>query len=554
MHGERPRDVVVRLVRRLGRELLRLEQVDGVVAVGLVEEDDEVALRERSLLHGHRLGQPRDLDPVPSQDLDHLRDAARIALALRDHEGEGTALHALLPGVVALAVEVAEHVLRVLRRPVEDREAAGLHVVRVVAERPEELLVRRPGPVPLAVRHGRVDVAVFRRAQRPLDGLRRAVAERLVSAAHRVVVGRDGVEVVEPPRLAEAPGPDARHAERRQALDLVERGLEPLGDRDRIEVHVVRAGAVPRVEQRDRLVEVVHGRRVVVVEHPVDGLRQLQGLLVRVAVVVVEDVEAPVRRRSLGQVLPVGLALEVAVEPVDGLVPAVGLRDRVDENDQVLADVADHRLLGDGEPVGELHHHLRAAGLGRVEPRVEVVDRPRRRDDLLGRLRARDPGVGEGRRRGLEPVEVPDPLLVGDRHEQDLAALFRLPDHLDTHAGRRLRERPEVAVDLGRAGELPFGSGHVAEKLRRRRHGRRGGDVRHPGAQEARLGRELRDRLGRARLGHVRRGIRRVRRGTDEESEADERDPPQESDHRAPPHPAERGPTPRNRKPKPRVI
>ena len=64
----------------------------------------------------------------------------------------------------------------------------------------------------------------------------------------------------------------------------------------------------------------------------------------RVAVVVVEDVVAPVRRRHLGQVLVVGLALEVAVEPVDHLVAAVGLGDGVDEDDDVLADLLDHRL------------------------------------------------------------------------------------------------------------------------------------------------------------------------------------------------------------------
>ena len=421
---------------------------------------------------------------MAAKDLDHLRHAPRVALVLRDDEGVGIALHALLPGVVALAVEVAQDVLRVLRRPVEDREAAGLHVVRVVAQRPHELLLRRPGAVPLAVRHGLVHVLV-RRAQRALDGLRRVVAEGLVAAAERVVVGGDRVEEVQAPGLAVAPRPDAGHAERRQRLHLVERGLEPLVDRDRIEVDVVRPRAVPGVQQRDRLVQVVHDLRVVLVEHPVHGLRDLQRLLVRVAVVVVEDVVAPVRRRHLRQVLVVRLALEVAVEPVDHLVAAVGLGDRVDEHDHVLADLLDHGLVRDRQPVGELHDHLGAAGLRRVEAGVEVVDRPRRRDDLLGLLGRGPARVGERGGRLLQAVEVGDPLLVGDRDEQDLAPLLRLPDDLDPDAGRGLRELAEVAVDLRRSRELSRGPGDVAEVLRRRRHGGRGRHVGDPGIAEA---------------------------------------------------------------------
>ena len=103
-----------------------------------------------------------------------------------------------------------------------------------------------------------------------------------------------------------------------------------------------------------------------------------------------------------------------------------------------------------------------------------------------------------------------DALLVRDRDEQDLASLLRLPDHADLDARRGLRELAEVAVDLRRPRQLARGPGDVAEVLRRRRHGRRGGHVGDPGISEALLGRELRDRLDRARLRHVR--ARRVRR------------------------------------------
>ena len=522
MHRQRPRHVVVRLVGRFARELLRLEQVHRVVAIGLVEPDDEAPLLERPLLHGDRGVEPRDLDAVAAQDLDHLRHAPRVALVLRDDERVRVALDALLPRVVALAVEVAQDLLRVLRRPVQDREAPGLHVVRVVAQRPHELLVRRPGAVPLAIRHRPVHVLV-RRAQRALDRLGRVVAERLVAAPERVVVGRDRVEVVEAPRLAEAPRPDAGHPERRQGVHLVKRGLQPLVDRDRIEVHVVRPRAVPRVQQRDRLVQIVNGRGVVLVEHGVHGLRELERLLVRVAVVVVEHVVAPVGGRHLGQVLVVRLALQKAVVPVDRLVAAVGLGHGVDEDDHVLADGLDHGLVRHGEPVGQLHDHLGAAGLRRVEARVEVVDRARRGDDLFRLLGRRPARVRQQRGGGLEAVEVGDPVLVGDRDEQDLAPLLRLPDHAHLHARGGLRELPEVAVDLRGPRQLARGPGDVAQVLRRRRHGRRGRNVGDPRISEALLGRELRDRFDRSGLRHVGR-VRSVgrggERGREEECEA----------------------------------
>ena len=190
------------------------------------------------------------------------------------------------------------------------------------------------------------------------------------------MVRRDRVEVVQAPRFRVAPRPDARHSEGRQGLDLVERHLEPLVDRDGVEVGVVGTRSVPGEHQRNRFVEVVDRDRVILVEHARHGLRQLERLLMGVAVVVVEHVVAPVRRRHLGQVFVVGLSLEVPVEPVRRLVPPVGLRDGIDENDHVLADPIDHRLVRDREAVGELHDHLGAARLGRVEAGVEVIDRP----------------------------------------------------------------------------------------------------------------------------------------------------------------------------------
>ena len=325
--------------------------------------------------------------------------------------------------------------------------------------------------------------------------------------------------------LAEVPGPHSGHPHRRQRRDLVQAHLHELAGDDRIEVRVVRAGAVPGLQQGYRLVQVVHHGRVVVEEHGVHGPRHRERLLVRVAVDVHVDVAVPVGRGHARQRVEIRLPLEVTVEPVGDLVAAVRLGDRVDEHQHPLAYAADHRLLRDGDPVGELHAHLAAAGLVGVQAAVEVVDRPRRGDDRLGLLGAGAARVGEGGRRPLEPRQIADTGLVRDRDQDDVASLLRPADRLDMHAGGRRRQRPYVRLDRPGVRQLPGGADQVAEPLRGGRDGVRRGHVRHPRAQEARLRREAGDPLHRARLGGVRVGGARGsrRRGGAGEGQGEDR-------------------------------
>jgi hypothetical protein len=168
------------------------------------------------------------------------------------------------------------------------------------------------------------------------------------------------------PALAEAPRPNARHAESRHRAHFVKRHLEELAEQNRIEVSVPWTGAVPRLQQRDRFVQIVHHRRVIFVEHSMDRACELQRFLMRVAVVIVIDVVAPVGRRQRRQGFPVGSAFQVAIEPVDCLVAAVWFRDWVDQDDQVAPDILDQWLFGDGETIRQLHDHFRATGFGRM--------------------------------------------------------------------------------------------------------------------------------------------------------------------------------------------
>jgi hypothetical protein len=87
-------------------------------------------------------------------------------------------------------------------------------------------------------------------------------------------------------------------------------------------------------------------------------LRQAEADADAVTVVVVLHVLAPVdhRRRRLPGLL--------RAEVVDLLLAAVDLARRREHDDHVVANRLDERRLLDRKPVGQLHQHLRTAGLG----------------------------------------------------------------------------------------------------------------------------------------------------------------------------------------------
>ena len=323
--------------------------------------------------------------------------------------------------------------------------------------------------------------------------------------------------------LAELPGPHPGQAQGGQRAHLVEAQLEELAVGDGVDVRVVGAGAVPGEQEGNGLVQVVHDRRVVLVEHAVHGPGGLVHLLVGVAVDVHERVLRPVGRRLSGQAVEVGLALQEAVEPLHHAVAPVGVRDGVDEHHDLLADGPDHRPLRHGQAVRQLQHGLGAARLVGVQDRVQVVDGPRGGDDRLGFLGARAARIGEGCGLRLQPVEIADAGLVGDGDHQDLAAFFALADGEDAHSGRGVGEGAAVGVGLRRVHELARRPGDATQEAQGRGHDGRRGQVRHPGREEARLGGGLADGLDGAGLGGVgsdvvagrRRGHDQAERGHD---------------------------------------
>ena len=178
---------------------------------------------------------------------------------------------------------------------------------------------------------------------------------------------------------------DPGHPEAGHGFDLVKAQRQEFAEGDGIDVGIVGSGAVPGHQQRHAFVQIVHDHGVPFEEHAADGLGGLVRQLVRIAVDVHERVLGPVRRRLPRQRVPVRPALEIPVEPFDLLVAAVGIGYRIDEHHHVLADPANHGLLGNGQPISEFQHRLGGAGFVRMQRCVEIINRPGLRDQPLRR-------------------------------------------------------------------------------------------------------------------------------------------------------------------------
>ena len=159
-------------------------------------------------------------------------------------------------------------------------------------------------------------------------------------------------------------------------MDFMKAELEEFRIGDGIDVWVVRPGTVPGHHEGRAFVKIVDNGGMPFVKHAVNGLGGFVSLLMGVTIYVDEGVFGPVRRRLARQSGPIGLTLEVAIEPLHHFVATIGIRNGIDENDELFADVADVRLVGDGESIGEFEHSFCGTGFIGMQASVEVVDRP----------------------------------------------------------------------------------------------------------------------------------------------------------------------------------
>ncbi len=420
-----------------------------------------------------------DFGPFTADEI-HQLGGLHAAPLLRGHDvGIGRFRLAALDRVLVLQIVVLEERLLVLRHRVHrDQERALLHV-DVVARTPDHVGRGRIRAVPLA--------ALLHR-QRAVD--RAAVALRLVEPADRVVGHADPEHVVRHPAVVVVVGPHARHAALGQLHDLGLREQPPLVDLDRIDDGVVGPGPGGRVEQRHRFVQIVPDLRVPLEERLQHHLREAQADADAVAVVVVLDVLAPVDHRRRRQ--PLLLRDEI----VDLLLASVHLARRREHEDDVVADRLDERRLLDRQPVGQLHQHLGAPELRRMDAAHREVDGLAGRDELLRLRLGQLARIGELRGDLAVLVELLDRRFVGHRDREHVPPLVAHADLEHRHAIRRLVERVEIPDDVLVVGQLAGLTGDVAEEFQRRRHFVGGRHVIDQLRQDARIGRRRLD-LGR---------------------------------------------------------
>ena len=235
---------------------------------------------------------------------------------------------------------------------------------------------------------------------------------------------------------------------------------------NRIDVRIVGTGAVPTHEQRRRLVQIVHDRRMPLVEHAVHGFRGFMGLLMGVAIDIDESVLRPIRRRLARQRSEIGLALQKAVKPFDLFVASVGIGNGIDEDDKILSNTPNHRLLGNRQTIGKLEHGFGGAGLVGVQPGVEVIDDARVGDEAIGRRRVCLAGIGERGRGSFQSVEVCNAVFIGNRDQDDVAAFFGAADGEYPNARRSGRKSAAVRVRLSGVDELARRAGMRPRKAR----------------------------------------------------------------------------------------
>ena len=295
----------------------------------------------------------------------------------------------------------------------------------------------------------------------------RAIALYFIEATNAVVRVHQEEHVVRHPAIVEAIRPHARHALLRHFHHVVLGHIPPFVDGDGIELFVVGAGARGHIEQRLRFVQVMQNRRMPLVGQVAHVLRELEVLAHAVAIVVMRDVLAPVRRRQIESG-----ALSVA-GAVHNLVATVGLNDRRNHRQHVLANAGNHRRLVHHQPIGQLHQHLGSTRLGGVHATREIVHRLGETKQLL-RARLRSLArIGEFVQVALVVVEIADGLFIGDDEHHHVSPLFRLADRPELRArGRSIGDGLEIAIDVARLGEIARCPDNAidARELERRRH------------------------------------------------------------------------------------
>jgi len=204
VRGERPGDVVVGL-EGVDWVVLWREEIDSVVAIGLIEADDIGAGGKVAFLQVERIFGAADFDVLAHQASDELRDAGGIALIIGNEEGGGRFIEPFAIGVEIFFVEVVEELAGIGGGVIESGEGGRFVVVEIVASGPGDFSGGRwKRTIPFA--------RSFFAGEKPGECFGGAVTERFVAPSDRVVVHGDGIKEEFGEAFAEIPRGDAGHA------------------------------------------------------------------------------------------------------------------------------------------------------------------------------------------------------------------------------------------------------------------------------------------------------------------------------------------------------
>ena len=261
----------------------------------------------------------------------------------------------------------------------------------------------------------------------------------------------------------------------------------PFADSHGVYGFAVRPRSRRNVQQRHRLVQVEHhGRMPVKIRFEntlCNGLRHLQS----VAIVVVVHIFTPIWWRGRHSVLKIFAFFGVTVVPIHHFIPAVGLRHRVDNDDDVIPNGLYFFSLARYQAVRQFHEHFGGAGFGSVHSAVQEIHHFAVAHNFLyvgGVYFAR---VSEECQLFFVVVEPLDGGGIGNDGHLNGTIFFGCPDLFRHDVGRRLGQFLKIPVNLRRMVQCPRRTDDLPKLFQRRWNLRVTDQIQHRRRQKARV-------------------------------------------------------------------
>ena len=396
--------------------------------------------------------------PLQTQQVDQPGHALHPPLPGRDDISIRRLAFAPAHGITRFEIKTIDKARAVSGNVIQRHQHTALHVVGVVAQRPLCFFQRGIGAVPLHRGHPLRNGA--------LEGFGDMVAECFVESSGGIAQVGHPDEIIAGPAVVKAMRPYTGHAGTGELGHFLVRQIVPFVDGEGIEMLVVRPESGGDIEKRHGFVQVVHDRGFPVHEALQDIARQRKAEAVAVAVVVMCDILAPE-----GEIRSDTAIAGAVTKNIDDAIAAVRFGDRAKDENHIPADHLHEGSLFDGKAIGQLHHHLGRAGLGRMQPGGDIIDRAGCADEVLRAVRAESPRISQTVERTADDFQRIQPGLVRNDHLDHLAVFLGSADGTHHHPGRGFGQSAQVGVNFIDIVQPARCTDDGSEKIQRRGHG-----------------------------------------------------------------------------------